>query len=133
MKINLYKIIIIITFITLSIIAVLITSNYLSKKEYELLSKKHILISNNVQDKIKSTIEKKKNATLALTITLSSNNHVLNILKNKKQQNQLHALSLVLREETAFKNVWFQVIDPKGISLYRSWSKKKNDDVTKIR
>ena len=133
MKINLYKIIIIITFITLSIIAVLITSNYLSKKEYELLSKKHILISNNIQDKIKSTIEKKKNATLALTITLSSNNDVLNILKNKKEQNQLHDLSLALREETAFKNVWFHVIDPKGISLYRSWSEKKNDDVTKIR
>jgi len=133
MKINLYKIITIIVFIIVSIIAILITSNYLSKKEYKLQSKKYALISKSTQDKIKSTIEKKKNATLALTIPLSLNKDVLNIIKYQKDGKQLNNLSSLLRKETAFKNVWFQVLDAKGVSLYRTWSKKKNDEVYKIR
>ena len=133
MKINLYKIITIIVFIIVSIIAILITSNYLSKKEYKLQSKKYALISKSTQDKIKSTIEKKKNATLALTIPLSLNKDVLNIIKYQKDGKQLNNSSSLLRKETAFKNVWFQVLDAKGVSLYRTWSKKKNDEVYKIR
>lgn len=133
MKINKYKVTTIIAFSIISIIAILITSSYLSKKENELSSKKHSILASNIQNKIKSIIEKKKNATLALTITLSSNTDVLDILKHRKDNIQLNELSLLLRKETAFKNVWFQVIDTNGISLYRSWSNKKNDKLYEIR
>ena len=133
MKISIYRITTIITFIIISIIAILMTTNYILKKENELLSKKHSYIANNTQDKIKSIITKKKNATLALTITLSSNTNVLNILNHKPVDIELNELSLLLRRETAFKNVWFHVLDTKGISLYRSWSKEKNDGVSKLR
>ena len=133
MKLNIYKVTIVITFIIISIIAILITSNYLSIKEKELFSEKYSILSSNIQDKIKSIIEEKKNATLALTIPLSSNTHVLDILKDKKDNVTLNDLSLLLRKETAFKNVWFQVIDTNGISLYRSWTSEKNDELYKIR
>ena len=133
MKINLYRIATIVTFIIISIIAILMTNSYLLKKENELLSKTYMTISHNIQDKVHSIIQKKKNATLALTIALSSNNNVLNILKNKQKDIKLNELTLLLRKETAFKNVWFQVLDEKGISSYRSWSKKKNDEMYKIR
>jgi len=133
MKINIYKITTVVAFTAISIIAILITTNYILKKENELLSKKYASISNNIKDKIKSITEKKKNATLALTITLSSNTNVLDILNHKKDDIQLNKLSLLLRKETAFKNVWFQVLDAKGISLYRSWSKKRNDKLYKVR
>jgi signal transduction histidine kinase len=133
MKRDSYKIAIFIAFTIISFVAILITSNYILKKENELLSKKYDSITNNVQNKIKSIINKKKNATLALTITLSSNKNVLDILTHKKVDIELNKLSLLLRDETAFKNVWFQVLDSKGISLYRSWSKKRNDKLYKIR
>ena len=133
MKINMYRITTIITFIIISIIAILMTESYTLKKEKELLSKKHLAIANNIQDKIKSIIDKKKNATLALSITLSYNNSILDILNHKKDDIDLNQLSLLLRKETAFKNVWFQVLDAKGISLYRSWSKKRNDELYKVR
>ena len=133
MKINMYRITTIITFTIISIIAIVMTTNYILKKEDELLSTKHASIANNIQDKVKSIIEKKKNATLALTITLSSNTKVLDVLNYKKNDINLNKLSLLLREETAFKNVWFQVLDVKGISLYRSWSKKRNDKLYKVR
>lgn len=133
MKINLFRITTIISFTIISIIAILMTSNFLSKKENELLLEKQSLISLNINDKIQSIIKKKKNATLALTITLSSNNNVLDVLNKKIKNINLNDLSLILREETEFKNVWFQVLDAKGISLYRSWSDKKNDKLYKVR
>lgn len=133
MKTNIYRITTTITFTIISIIAILMTTNYILKKENELLSKKHASIANNIQNKIKSIIKKKKNATLALTITLSSNSDVLDILNHKKEDIKLNKLSLLLRKETAFKNVWFQVLDKNGISLYRSWSKKRNDKLYKVR
>ena len=102
MKINMYRIITIITFMIIAIITILISTNYILKKENKLLAKKHLIIANNIQNKIKSIIEKKNNATLALTITLSSNTNVLDILNHKKDDIQLNILSLLLRKETAF-------------------------------
>ncbi len=133
MKINMYRFTTITTFMIISVLAILMTINYISKKENELLAKKYVTIANNMQDKVKSIINKKKNATLALSITLSYNNSILDILNRKTEHIHLNELSLLLRKETAFKNVWFQVLDEKGISLYRSWSKKRNDELYKVR
>ena len=134
MKITSYRNSMIITFFIIVIVAIIMTNKYLIKKEKEFLSKKYISISHNIQDKIDSIIYQKENATLALSIVLSSNNNIVNILKNKNKQNiELNKLSLKLREETVFKNVWFQVIDKEGVSLYRSWTNKKNDKLYKVR
>ena len=134
MKKNLYRITTIVTFTIISVLAFSITTNYLIKKEKELLDKKYSSFSKNISDKINSLIAKKKNATLSLTITLANNTDVLNILDNKVQDNQrLHKLSLLLRKETDFKNVWFQVIDKDGYSKYRSWSQKKDDRIVDVR
>ena len=58
MKINLFRITTIISFTIISIIAILMTSNFLSKKENELLLEKQSLISLNINDKIQSIIKK---------------------------------------------------------------------------
>jgi len=134
MKVTSYRNSMIITFIIIVIVAIVMTNKYLIKKEKEFLSKKYISISHNIQDKINSIIYQKENATLALSIVLSSNNNIVNILKNKNKQNiDLNKLSLKLREETVFKNVWFQIINKEGVSLYRSWTNKKNDKLYKVR
>jgi two-component system, NtrC family, C4-dicarboxylate transport sensor histidine kinase DctB len=133
MKNNTYRIITIVTFAIISIIAILITVNYTLKKEKELVSKRYLTITNNIQDKIKSIIKEKKNATLAISITLAHNKNILDILNHKIEDIQLDKLSLQLREETAFKNVWFQVVDTKGKSLYRSWTKERNDKLHEVR
>jgi len=134
MKKNNYKLITITTYIIISILAITMTINYIYQKENELLEEKYNYITQNLEKKIDSLIENKKNATLALTITLANNTEIIDILKNNSVENsRLHNLSLLLREKTSFKNVWFQVIDNKGISLFRSWSKKKNDAIYKLR
>ncbi|MGA1940542.1 sensor histidine kinase [Arcobacter sp. YIC-310] len=134
MRKNIYRITTIITYLTISVLALSITSNYIIKKENKLLEKKYNIISNNLKDKINSLIIKKKNATLALTITLANNIVVNEILHTPNyNKDSLKDLSLLLRKETAFKNVWFQVIDKNGYSLYRSWDNKRNDNVSLLR
>ncbi|MFK2823259.1 sensor histidine kinase [Arcobacter sp. YIC-80] len=134
MRKNIYRITTIITYLTISVLALSITSNYIIKKENKLLEKKYNIISNNLKDKINSLIIKKKNATLALTITLANNIVVNEILHTPNyNKDSLKDLSLLLRKETAFKNVWFQVINKNGYSLYRSWDNKRNDNVSLLR
>ncbi len=119
MKKSNYRIVTIITYLIISVLAVSMTSKYLITKEQELLSKKYDAISKNLQEKLKSLVEKKKNATLALTITLANNTDVKEIIRNKTfLNNKLNKLSLLLRKETDFKNVWFHVIDNKGFSVW---------------
>ena len=73
----------------------------------------------------------KKNATLAITLTLAENENIKKpILKtNEKNFYDLDILSKKLRDYTDFKNVWFQIINKEGISVYRSWTKDKNDEI----
>jgi signal transduction histidine kinase len=111
----------------------LLTISYIQTKEQELINKKYNNFSKNIKDKIESLILKKKNATLALTITLSSTNKVMDIINNKNKSYNLKELSLLLREKTDFKNVWFQVIDKNGYSLYRSWTNNANDKISSLR
>jgi len=134
MRKNFYRIITITTFIIISVLSFSMTTNYIIKKEKELLDKKYKNFAQNIKGKVDSLVAKKKNATLALTITLANNTDVLDILDGKaKDDPKLHKLSLLLRKETAFKNVWFQVVDKDGYSRYRSWSKKINDRVADVR
>ncbi|MGA1932979.1 sensor histidine kinase [Arcobacter sp. YIC-464] len=134
MKKNSYRLFTILIYFLVSIVAFTITTNYIFEKENKLLHKKYNTISNSLDDKIYSLIQKKKNATLALTITLANNAEVSDLINNKQySKNSLNNLSLLLRKETDFKNVWFQLIDKNGISLYRSWSDKKGDNISKVR
>jgi len=130
MKKNIYRIITIITYFVISVLAILTTSSYIDKKEQELLEKKYKNYTTNLQDKVNSLVLRKKNATVALTITLANS---INTSDSLVKKDNLKELSLLLRKETDFKNVWFQVINEKGVSVFRSWSDKKNDNLSKIR
>ena len=128
-----YRVTTIIIFLIISFLTIIYTSEFIVKKEKEFLDKKYNNISLTMHDKINSLISKKKNSTLALTITLANNNDTLSKFENFETKDKLKDLSLVLREETDFKNVWFHIIDNNGISLYRSWSDKKNDNMYNLR
>ncbi|MCV6609016.1 MAG: hypothetical protein OIF32_12455, partial [Campylobacterales bacterium] len=82
---------------------------------------------------LKALIEEKRNATLSLAIGLSKSEDLLKILKDPKSSVNLEKITLDLRENTKFKNVWFHLISKKGISLYRSWTEEKGDSVLRSR
>ncbi|MDY3200399.1 MAG: HAMP domain-containing sensor histidine kinase [Arcobacter sp.] len=104
---------------------------FILKKEKELLEEKYNSLTINIKDKINSLILSKKNATLAITLTLSENENIKKIILNKKETNfyDLNNLSKKLKDYTDFKNVWFQIINKDGISVYRSWTENKNDEI----
>jgi signal transduction histidine kinase len=113
---------------------ILLGSNWILKKEKELLIKKYSIINSNIQDKINSLIETKKNATLAIALTLTESKNVKDILSTNKDMNfNLDKLSEKLKTNTDFKNVWFHIINKNGISVYRSWTDNKNDKIKHYR
>jgi two-component system, NtrC family, C4-dicarboxylate transport sensor histidine kinase DctB len=123
-------------FVLLLICIIILLSgiNLILIKEKELLTQKYTNISLRIQDKIAFLIETKKNATLAIALTLAENEKIQNILLNKKDINyNLNELSEKLRKYTDFKNVWFQIIDNNGMSIYRSWTDDKNDKIKNFR
>jgi two-component system, NtrC family, C4-dicarboxylate transport sensor histidine kinase DctB len=120
--------------VTICVIVILVGSNWILIKEKELLFQKYSNIRASFQDKINSLIETKKNATLAIALTLSENDKVKETLLLEKDSNyDLTELSEKLRKYTDFKNVWFHIIDERGVSVYRSWTDNKNDKVKNFR
>lgn len=55
------------------------------------------------------------------------------IVYHENIQPLLRNFSLKLREETDFKNVWFQLVDKNGTVVSRSWSTQKGDNLFKVR
>jgi two-component system, NtrC family, C4-dicarboxylate transport sensor histidine kinase DctB len=133
LKKNIYIFIIITILFTISMLIVIVGSSYIHKKEVTLYHEKYENLSLNFEDKITSLIEKKKNATLVLTLSLAENEEVKSMFESELDVSLLERLSFKLRENTDFKNVWFQLISKEGYSIYRSWSDKKNDRLSDIR
>ncbi|PLY06750.1 MAG: hypothetical protein C0625_08180 [Arcobacter sp.] len=117
-------------YIILSIIIYIISNIYIYKEVTSLLDKKYSTISTNMKKNLSSLIEDKRNATLAFGLSVSKDISIKKALldKNKKGIN-LKAFSKELKEKTKFKNVWFQIIDDKGRSFYRSWNNKTGDSL----
>ena len=79
---------------------------------------------------LQSLIEEKTNATLSTLLGLAQSDTLKKAIIDKNLKNiNLKQVSLVLRKNTNFKNVWFQLISKDGMSLQRSWSSKQGDYV----
>ena len=105
---------------------------FILSKEEELLTKKYSDLKNNLENKVHSLIQTKQNATLAIALTLSENDKIKNSLLNQEVYD-LNNLANKLSEHTDFKNVWFQLIDKNGISIYRSWTADRFDKIKNLR
>ena len=120
--------------ISICVVIILVGSNWILTKEKELLSQKYLSITSNLQDKINSLIDTKKNATLAIALTLAENDKAKDVLLHEKFLDyDLNELSEKLKNYTDFKNVWFHIIDKEGVSVYRSWTEDKNDKIKSYR
>ena len=112
---------------------ILISRYFILKKENELLTQKYSLLTKNIEEKTNFLIQSKKNATLAIALSLSENEKIKEIILKENYNYDLNILSEKLKKSTDFKNVWFQIIDKEGISLYRNWTSNKNDKIKKYR
>jgi len=119
----------------LVVILALILNKYYKAYQYTLnTSKIYSKLSSNISKKVQMLIEEKKNATLTISLALAQDQRLNQaILDNRNIQTLLNTFSLKLREETDFKNVWFQLVNKEGKVVSRSWSDERGDNLLEIR
>jgi signal transduction histidine kinase len=132
MKKSRYFLSMVISLILIMIFSIFIGIYFILDKEKELLDKRYSDLSNNLSDKVYSLMDTKQNATLAIAVTLVENEKVKKALL-KQEIYDLSFLSNNLSKHTEFKNVWFQLIDKDGVSIYRSWTADKFDKIKNFR
>jgi len=105
------------------------------KQQFETIeNEKYTIISQSLKERVKNLISDKQSSTLAIALTLSQNSNIVKAVKNEIFDDLvLKKISEDLKKLTDYKNVWIQVIDIKGNSLYRSWTNKKGDNLYDIR
>ncbi|WP_415397391.1 diguanylate cyclase [Sulfurimonas sp. CS5] len=84
--------------------------------------------------KVNSMILQKQKSTIAMALSIASDRHLAQNIKNKTiKENYYKSLIAKFREHTLYKNIWIQILDKDLNSLYRSWSPKRGDNISKIR
>ena len=128
------SLVLIFIFIFIFIAVIIISNKILSVKVNTLKNEKFISVSRTMKKETKILIDEKLNATLALAISLTFDNTLKNALKNSSLESiKLDKLSLSLKQNNDFKNVWFQIISSGGDSFYRSWVNERGDSLLKAR
>jgi diguanylate cyclase (GGDEF)-like protein len=91
----------------------------------------------SLNKQIQSTIKSKEKSTMAIVLSYVQGNEGNSFFKyrNKSEviRKKLQDFSNELKTNTAFKNVWIQIIDANGVSLARSWSDKSGDSLLNAR
>ena len=107
---------------------------YTTQRVADLKAEKYQDIAKEMRNDLELLIHEKSEAVLLIALTLSEDK-TLNTLLRSKSYDKLHLndLTLLIQKYTSLNNVWFQVIDSDGRSVYRSWSSKKGDYLTNIR
>jgi len=101
--------------------------NTLNKEKYTETSKE-------VKNFLEIFIAEKQEAISLISFTLARDLNVKDaLLQDNGDGLKLHSFTEKLKEQTLLKHIWVQVISSDGKSLYRSWSSKKNDDLSKVR
>ena len=120
----------------LSLIAIIVSFSYVytMQRVDSMKAEKYLEISKEMRHDLELLIREKSEAVLLVGLTLSTDKTLQTILQHKKYQKlQLDDLSLLLQKYTSLQNVWFQVIDANGVSVYRSWSSKHGDNLADVR
>lgn len=88
-------------------------------------------LSQKIHTEVATLIDEKKDATLAMAISLASNDiFKVALKKNDSSSISLKNISNDFRDNTVFKNIWLQILDKNGRSFLRSWTDKKGDDLS---
>ena len=107
---------------------------YTNKSVEVLQNQKYTEVSSEMKNQLRLFIEEKKEAILLIGSSLSQSQKIKDFLTSKdKEKLDLHKFSLELKENSSLRNVWFQVLTTKGVSVYRSWTDKKGDSLVKSR
>jgi len=133
-SVKLYDVVILLVVISIAFV-VFGVSNTITKNKIESIKKeKYSIYAKNIKNEIEILIKNKKELTLSIALALSKNENIIKALNtNDISILKLKEFSNTLKKTTKLQNTWFQIIDNKGITFYRSWVKKRGDAIIKSR
>ena len=104
----------------------------ISDKNEVMINERYLEISKNMKAHLESLIKEEQDAILQISLAMSEDQKIKNALLSKNKLNiNLKEFSLKLKDNTNLKNIWFQIIDARGKSFYRSFSDKNGDSLIK--
>ena len=75
-------------------------------------------------------IDNKTNTALAIALSLVKDSELPKLMANEEYDKfNYNDISLQIKDNTKYKNIWIQIIDKNGNSVYRSWTDKKGDNL----
>ncbi len=126
-------ILLLIFFIT-SIVTYVIFNNITQTKIDSLKHYNFLNSAKEMQEQTKILINEKRNATLAIALSLAEDSLFKKaLLNNDPSKINLDNFSMKLRKYSDFKNVWFHLITKDGISFYKSWINKRGNSAINTR
>lgn len=119
--------------IFIGIVTLYISNQITNNQINELRTIKYKETRKFLKDEVKLLLDEKATDTLMLSLGLSKSRDVLEILSGSfDDTSNLNTLSTRINEQTKYKQIWFQVINKKGDSLFRNWD-EKNSNILKKR
>jgi len=107
---------------------------YFNERKTSLLNKKYTELATEMKHHLKTLIDEKSDAVLLLSIAISQNSEIKEVIKRKDLNIlRLKNISQSLHKNSPLKNIWFHLLDSKGVSLYKSWSDKRGESILSVR
>jgi len=99
-----------------------------------LINQKYSDLSKSIRRDVEIAVADKTNATLALSLAISKDSMLKKaLLEHNYKLIDLKGLSNLIKKYTDFKNPWFQIVSHDGNTLLRSWTEKKDDNISRFR
>lgn len=90
-----------------------------------------------MHEAMQSLISEQQNKAITLALSLTENPLVQQVLINPSaadfNSRQVSVLVNRINQQPGFEDLWLQLIDLDGHSVYRSWTSKVGDDLSKVR
>lgn len=103
---------------------------YILNKQTKLLDSLYFSTHQNIIKTTQNLIKDKQNATLAIALALAKDDNLYECMKNENYE-KLNYKNIIeeIKNYSKYKNVWIQIVDKNGNSVYRSWTDKKGDNL----
>ena len=118
------------SFLILTIFVLYGTYYYILDKQKILLDSTYNSTNTNILKLTEKFLDNKINTTLAIALSLVKDYELHKLMATQEYDKFNYSdISQQIKDNTKFKNIWIQIIDKNGNSIYRSWSDKKGDNL----
>ena len=118
------------SFLILAILILCGTYYYILNKQKTLLDSIYNSANTSIIKLTQNSLDNKANTTLSIALSLIKDPNLHKLMaKQEYDKFNYKDFSQQIRDNTKFKNIWVQIIDKEGNSIYRSWTDKKGDSL----